>query len=60
VFDATGRRLEISGADQSLVRGAHNSGDELAEILTDWLRHVDAIRESLADWPLDMLLQCAV
>ena len=42
VFDATGQRLEISGADLSVVRGDHNGGDELAEILTVWLRHVDA------------------
>jgi hypothetical protein len=60
VFDATGQRLEIAGADLSVVRGVHNSGDELAEILSVWLRHVDAIRESLADWPLDSLLRCAV
>jgi hypothetical protein len=60
VFDATGQRLEISGADLSVVPRAHSSGDDLVEILTVWLRHVDAVRESLADWPLDMLLQCAV
>jgi hypothetical protein len=60
VFDATGRRLEISGADLSVVRGDHNGDDELAEILSVWLRHADAIRWSVADWPLDSLLRCAV
>ena len=60
VFDATGQRLEIFGADLSAVRGDHDSDDELAEILGAWLRHVDAIRWSVADWPLDALLQCAV
>jgi hypothetical protein len=61
VFDATGQRLEWSGADLTVVRSAHHNGDdELAEILTVWLRHADAIRESMADWSLDMLLQCAV
>jgi hypothetical protein len=60
VFDATGQRLEISGADLSVARGDQNSDDELAEILSAWLRHADAIRWSVADWPLDSLLQCAV
>src|ERR1700737_4350665 len=60
MFDATGQRLEIFGADLSVVRGDHDSDDELAEILGAWLRHVDAIRWSVADWPLDTLFQCAV
>jgi hypothetical protein len=42
VFDATGQRLEISGADLSVVRGAHSSGDDLVEILTVWLRRCDS------------------
>jgi hypothetical protein len=60
VFDATGQPLEIVGADLSVVRADLNSDGELAEILSDWLRDVDAIRWSVADWPLDSLLQCAV
>lgn len=60
VFDATGQRLEFAGAGLSVVRGDHNGDGELAEILSAWLGHVDAIRWSVADWPLDLLLQCAV
>ncbi|MDT7764758.1 MAG: hypothetical protein QOC63_4178 [Mycobacterium sp.] len=34
--------------------------DELTEILSDWLKYSDAIRWSIADWQLSMLLRCAV
>lgn len=60
VFDGTGQRLEMAGADLSLRSGDHNGDDELAEILTQWLSHMDAVRWSLADWPLHMLVRCSV
>jgi hypothetical protein len=60
VFDGTGQRLEIDGADLSVVRGDHNGDDELAEILRSWLGYMDAIRGSTVDWPLHMLVRCSV
>ena len=58
VFDGTGQRLEMAGADLTVVD--HDGDDELAEILGGWLGRMDAIRWSIAGWPLHMLLRCSV
>ena len=60
VFDGTGQRLEVVGGDLSVLQGDLDGTDELTDILSDWLRYSDAIRWSIADWQLSMLLRCAV
>lgn len=60
VFDGTGQRLEVVGGDLRVLQGDLDGTDELTEILSDWLRYSDAIRWSIADWQLSMLLRCAV
>lgn len=60
VFDGTGQRLEVVGGDLRVLPGDLDGTDELTEILSDWLRYSDAIRWSIADWQLSMLLRCAV
>jgi hypothetical protein len=60
VFDGTGQRLEVVGGDLRVVQGDLDGTDELTQILSDWLKYSDAIRWSIADWQLSMLLRCAV
>jgi hypothetical protein len=60
VFDGTGQRLEVVGGDLRVLQGDLDGTDELTEILSDWLKYSDAIRWSIADWQLSMLLRCAV
>jgi hypothetical protein len=60
VFDGTGQRLVLV-EDQVTVRVRDRDGsDELRQILSNWLCYVDAIRWSIADWELSMLLRCAI
>lgn len=59
VFEGTGRRLEASGGGLTLVTPG-GSSDELMAILSEWLKANDAIRWSIADWPLSLLLRCAI
>jgi len=60
VFDGTGQRLEVVGGDLSVLQGDRDGTDELTEILSHWLMYSDAIRWSIADWQLSMLLRCAL
>ncbi len=60
VFDGTGQRLEVVGGDLTVLQGDLDGTDELTEILSEWLKYSDAIRWSIADWQLSMLLRCAV
>jgi hypothetical protein len=60
VFDGTGQRLRTAGGELSVAPDGRDGDDELAVILTDWLCHMDAVRWSLADWPLHLLLRCSV
>jgi hypothetical protein len=59
VFDGTGQRLRW--ADNRLtVLADRDGGAELRTILSDWLYRMDAIRWSIADWDLSMMLRCAI
>ena len=59
VFEGTGRRLEASDGGLTLVTPG-GSSDELMAVLSEWLMANDAIRWSIADWPLSLLLRCAI
>jgi hypothetical protein len=60
-FDAEGRRLEPDGDGRLRVATqVHDGADELATILRNWLGHMDALRESTANWSLDLLVRAAV
>ena len=59
-FDGTGQRLGYVGNQFTVLAGDRDGGDELRAILSDWLCYVDAIRWSIADWDLSMLLRCAI
>jgi hypothetical protein len=60
VFDGTGQRLALV-EDRLTVRVSDRNGsDELRQILSNWLCYADAIRWSIADWDLSMLLRCAI
>jgi hypothetical protein len=61
VFDADGRRLEPDGSGGFRVATqVHDGADELARILRNWLGHMDVIRESTANWSLELLVRAAV
>jgi hypothetical protein len=61
IFDSEGRRLEPDGDGGSRVASqARDSADELATILRNWLGHMDALRESTANWSLALLVRAAV
>jgi hypothetical protein len=60
VYDGTGQRLEVVAGEVSVLQGDRDGTDELTGILSDWLKYSDAIRWSIADWQLSMLLRCAV
>ena len=50
VFDAQGRRLFVGG----------DGADELAGLLRGWLGRMDALRESTANWSLELLVRASV
>jgi hypothetical protein len=58
VFDSLGRRLEL--VDGQLRVAEANGVDDLARILRDWLGHMDALRESTANWSLPLLLRASI
>ena len=61
IFDADGRRLEPDGAGGLRVAAqARDGADELATTLRNWLGHMDALRESTANWSLALLVRAAV
>lgn len=60
VFDGTGQRLRWADNRFMVLAGDRDGGDELRAILSDWLCHRDAIRWSIADWDLSMMLRCAI
>ncbi|MDT5400213.1 MAG: hypothetical protein QOK33_3444 [Mycobacterium sp.] len=61
IFDADGRRLEPDGAGGLRVAAqARDGADELATTLRNWLGHMDALRESTANWSLALLVRVAV
>ncbi len=57
IYDAHGSRLTPSG--RGLVVTSVEP-EELARLLRRWLIHVDAVRESIASWPLWLLVHAAV
>ena len=59
VFDATGRRLVVAG-DGLAIAAVADGADELARLLRDWLGYMDALRESTANWSLELLVQASV
>jgi hypothetical protein len=60
VFDAHGQRLDfIDGGLRPSPENA-DGADELAEVLSRWLRYMDALRESTANWELSLLVQASV
>jgi hypothetical protein len=60
LFDGTGQRLQWADNRFTVLAGDRDGSDELRAILSDWLCHVDAIRWSIADWDLSMMLRCAI
>jgi hypothetical protein len=61
IFDADGRRLEPDGAGGLRVAAqARDGADQLATTLRNWLGHMDALRESTANWSLALLVRAAV
>jgi hypothetical protein len=61
IFDSQGRRLEPDGAGGLRIATQVQDGtDELATILRNWLGHMDTLRESTANWSLDLLVRAAV
>jgi hypothetical protein len=60
-FDAEGRRLEADGdGGLRIATQVQDGADGLATILRNWLGHMDALRESTANWSLDLLVRAAV
>jgi hypothetical protein len=59
VFDGHGRRLVVGG-DGLDVATVADGADELAELLSTWLRAMDALRESTANWSLELLVRASV
>jgi hypothetical protein len=59
-FDGTGQRLRWADNRFTVLAGDRDGGGELRAILSDWLCRMDAIRWSIADWDLSMLLRCAI
>jgi hypothetical protein len=60
VFDSLGRRLEAGDGLLRVAPGQAASADDLARILRDWLGHMDALRESTANWSLPLLLRASI
>ena len=60
VFDGPGQRLELVGGHLRVLQSDRDGTEDLTAILGDWLKHMDAIRWSIADWQLSMLLRCAI
>lgn len=60
LFDGTGQHLELVGGHIRVLQSDRDGTEELTAILADWLRDMDAIRWSIADWQLSMLLRCAI
>ena len=60
VFDGTGQRLGLVDGHLQVLRGDRDGTEDLTAILAAWLKDMDAIRWSIADWQLSMLLRCAI
>jgi hypothetical protein len=60
VFDGTGQRLQWADNKFTVLASDRDGSDELRAIVSDWLCHMDAIRWSIADWDLSMMLRCAI
>lgn len=60
VFDAHGHRLVAVAGGLRVSPADRDGAEELAELLRGWLGYMDAIRWSVADWDLPLLLQASV
>ena len=60
MFDGTGQRLELVGGHLRVLQNDRDGTEDLAAILGDWLKGMDAIRRSIADWQLSTMLRCAI
>jgi hypothetical protein len=60
VFDAHGQRLVLVDGRLQVSFTEPDGSDELCHLLREWLGYMDAIRWSVADTPLESLLEQCV